>query len=605
MRGGFVGVDIFFVISGYLISGIIFTEVQTGKFSFIDFYMRRARRIFPALILMLCTAITFGWFVLFPPDFMMLGKHTAGGVAFISNFLFWQESGYFDANVIDKPLLHLWSLGVEEQFYIFWPLLVFIFIKFKRGLLALLVTVVFLSFISNIILSYIDSNTGFFLPFGRFWQLLTGAGIAYYEFTKTNKLNELGENTPKIFFGYEHLICVLGALLILSSLFLLSDKLVYPSFWAVVPTFGAAFIILSGQKAWFNRVVLSNSLLVFIGLISYPLYLWHWPLISFTHYIYDDRVPSVVRVFLIALSVALAWITYKFIEMPIRKQKSSSAVVIGVSTICFLTGLFGYVIYVKNGFEMRYETYLRQIVNFNGTEASKFMTDSKCFVPSASNTQLLKDCANTPSDPSLPTLMVLGDSYAGHLYAGLDARFSTQWNVRQITSSGCAPILNLKSRIQPTCPELNAQIFKILKDNPPKRVIISARWHLYDWKKIGSTLDYLRQIGVEQIYLVGPAPEWTQSLNRILYNVARKSSATTPISDHITLGLKPEIALLDDQIREFAQAYKVRYFAPRSVMCNENGCLAYVNGNSGALTAFDYGHLTKDGSLYLGSRFPD
>ncbi len=616
-RGGFVGVDIFFVISGYLISGIIFSDSNNGNFSFLKFYARRARRIFPALALVLFSAVVFGWLFLFPPDLMILGKHVAGGVAFISNFLFWLESGYFDTHSIEKPLLHLWSLGVEEQFYILWPILAYLFITKRRGMYALIIGGIILSFSINIALStsfipgFNDVSANFFLPFGRFWQLLTGSSIAYYEFYKSNNTDGFFKRQSKKFslinisFVDKNTVCLAGALLILCSLFLLNDKLAYPSFWALMPTLGAALIILSGQDAWFNQVILSNRVFVFIGLISYPLYLWHWPLISFTHYLYDDRVPSIVRIFLIVLSVALAWATYRFIETPMRRQTPLSIPVMIATACCFLMGAAGIVIYLKNGFETRYQKHLHQLVNFNATEASKFMLESKCFIGSANNVKMLENCATSPSKPNLPTLMILGDSYAGHLYAGLSVRFSSKWNVRQITSGGCPPILNLKSRFQPTCVELNTEVFKLLKDNPPKRVILSARWHLYKWRDIGSTIDYLRQIGVEQIDLVGPAPEWTQSLNRILYKFAHNLPAITPIPEHLLLGLKPELALLDDQMRDLAFAYKVRYFSPRSAMCNEKGCLTYVNNDSGALTSFDYGHLTKEGSMYIGSHFPE
>ena len=605
MRGGFVGVDIFFVISGYLISSIIFSECSKNSFSFLYFYARRARRIFPALILVLLSSTVFGWIILFPPDFMALGKHITGGVTFVSNFLFWQDSGYFDAHAIEKPLLHLWSLGVEEQFYILWPFLAYMFVRFRWSLSALITTIIILSFVVNILLVHYEPIAGFFLPFGRFWQLLFGAYIAWCEFNKDHATNSCLIWALNKTIEYKNTISFSGVLLVTGSVFFLNDKIAYPGFWAVLPTLGAAFIIIAGQDAWFNRVVLSSRILVFIGLISYPLYLWHWPLISFTHYLYDERIPSALRILLIILSTALAWVTYKFLETPMRWQKPTSAAVLSACMLCIVIGVSGAVIYARDGFETRYEKRLRQLVNFSGTKASKFMIENKCFVASAKNVQTLQDCATSPSNPNLPSLMILGDSYAGHLYAGLNARFGSTWNVKQITSAGCAPILNLKSRFQPECTELNTKIFKLLKDNTPERVILSARWHLYNWSDVGSTIEYLRQIGVKQIDLVGPVPEWVQSLNRVLYKLVYKSSADTPIPMRLLSGLKPETALLDNQIRAFAQTYNVRYFAPRSILCNENGCLTYVNENTGALTTFDAGHLTKEGSVYLGRHFPE
>ncbi len=546
----------------------------------------------------------FGWIVLFPPDLMVLGKHVIGGVAFVSNFLFWQESGYFDAHAIEKPLLHLWSLGVEEQFYIIWPLLAFIFVKFRWNLPAFIFTTIIVSFAANIAFTHYDPSAGFFLPFGRFWQLMAGAFISWCEFSKKNNSKIYLNTALNKALKYKNTVSFSGALLIFYSIFLLNDKIIYPGFWAVLPTFGAVFIIIAGQDAWFNRVVLSSRLLVFVGLISYPLYLWHWPLISFTHYLYDDRIPSAFRILLILTSIALAWITYRFLETPIRRQKPLSGAVLAACILCFATGVSGAAIYARGGFDTRYEEHLRKLVNFSGTEASKFMIENKCFVASANEAQTLQDCASNPANPDLPSLMILGDSYAGHLYAGLNAQFGATWNVKQITSGGCPPILNLKSRFQPACTELNGKIFKLLKENTPKRVILSARWHLYKWQDVGSTIEYLRQIGVQQIDLVGPVPEWVQSLNRVLYKTAHQASAMMPIPERLLQGLKPETALLDDQLRAFAQIHNVRYFAPRSVLCNEKGCLTYVNGDTGALITFDAGHLTKEGSVYLGRHFP-
>jgi peptidoglycan/LPS O-acetylase OafA/YrhL len=609
MRGGFVGVDVFFVISGYLISGFIFTSVHQGSFSFLDFYARRARRIFPALVTVLLSCIVFAWLMLFPPDFKALGKHIAGGVAFVSNFIFYQEAGYFDSHAIEKPLLHLWSLGVEEQFYIIWPLLAYLFMKKRSGLLVLLLGAISLSFFANIILAKQDASADFFLPFGRFWQLLCGASLAYYEFKKNLAQHNLNIRIKNKFdalnipFSFVNILSFTGFFLILISVFTISDKLVYPSYWAILPTFGASFLIIAGQIAWVNRVVLAHPICVLIGLVSYPLYLWHWPLLSFTHYLYDDRVPSFVRLCLIALSFVLAWLTYKYIETPIRKRPPLSIAVFVVSGLCFFTGAFGLFIYTKNGFETRYNEHIRPLVNFNGRQASDYLTESKCFVEPANYGSMLQKCSKNPAEPNRPTLMLLGDSYGGHLYAGLTARFSATWNVRQITSSGCPPIFDFKSKFSPKCSELNAKILELLKDNPPNRVMLSARWGFYNnWREVASTVAALRQIGVKQIDMVGPVPEWTHNLNSLLYDFAVKNKT---IPERVLFGLKPENAELDVQVRDFATKHNIRYISALSALCNEKGCLTYVNGNYGALTSFDAGHLTREGSIYLGAHFPD
>ncbi|MEQ1601584.1 MAG: acyltransferase [Methylophilaceae bacterium] len=179
LRGGFIGVDIFFVISGFLISTIIISNLERNTFSFIEFYSRRIKRIFPALILVLISSFVFGWFTLLADEYKQLGKHMAGGAGFISNFLFWNESGYFDNSANTKPLLHLWSLGIEEQFYIVWPLLLWLAWKKQFNLLTIATIVAIISFTLNLNKVHSDAVTAFYSPQTRFWELLIGSVLAY------------------------------------------------------------------------------------------------------------------------------------------------------------------------------------------------------------------------------------------------------------------------------------------------------------------------------------------------------------------------------------------------------------------------------------------
>jgi peptidoglycan/LPS O-acetylase OafA/YrhL len=310
--GGFAGVDVFFVISGFLISGIIFEGLRQGTFSFADFYWRRIRRIFPALVLVLAACLALGWLVLLPDEYSQLGKHVAAGAAFMSNIALWREAGYFDTAAELKPLLHLWSLGVEEQYYLVWPLLLFLFRKRPEQMLWMIVALAAISFTANVWLTAAKPGAAFFLPVGRFWELLAGSLLAY--FLHYRRLPERHADVKAFS----------GAAMILASFIVLSGHAAFPGWWALLPVAGTVLLVWAGPSAWINRNILSRPALVLVGLISYPLYLWHWPLLSYAR-IVDGGEPGVmVRVGLCALSVLLAWLTYELVEKRIRFAKLPS-----------------------------------------------------------------------------------------------------------------------------------------------------------------------------------------------------------------------------------------------------------------------------------------
>ena len=327
--GGFAGVDIFFVISGFLISGIILDALGQGRFSFADFYWRRVRRIFPALILVLAACLAAGWLILLPDEFRRLGAHVAAGAAFVANLALWRETGYFDGAAELKPLLHLWSLGVEEQYYMVWPLLLYALRARPRLMLAMIVAVAAASFAANLWLTAKTDSAGFYLPFGRFWELMAGSLVAY------------GVHHRRLPAPRPDVMAVLGLALLGAALLLLRAERAFPGAWALLPVLGTVLLIWAGPGAWLNRRVLSHPGLVWIGLISYPLYLWHWPLLSFAR-IGGDGEPSVAgRLALCALSVLLAWLTYELVEKRIRSARAPSARRIAVPALAGAMALLG------------------------------------------------------------------------------------------------------------------------------------------------------------------------------------------------------------------------------------------------------------------------
>ena len=307
--GGFVGVDIFFVISGYLISSIILSELQTGSFTIGKFYERRVRRIFPALSLVLAFCWCVGYLILYSGEFQTLNQHIVASVFFVENLLLWHESGYFDTSSLSKPLLHIWSLAVEEQYYLFWPLLLMALKKSPRLIFACLCTIMIGSLLYSIYLSMNDVEAAYYSPLSRFWEIMIGSALAYASIYR-----------PGTFSRFGNLQSATGALAIVLALWLINEKSYFPGLWALLPTVGAFLLISAGPDSWFNRHVLSSRILVAIGLISYPLYLWHWPLLSFLHILNPDAA-WYYRAVVVGICFVLAAATFLLFEKRFRVAK--------------------------------------------------------------------------------------------------------------------------------------------------------------------------------------------------------------------------------------------------------------------------------------------
>jgi len=305
--GGFIGVDIFFVISGFLITTIILSSQERGNFSLAEFYARRIRRILPALLTVIATTLAIGWFVLLVDEFSLLGKHTASAALFLSNFTLYLESGYFDTDAYSKPFLHLWSLAVEEQFYLLWPLLLIFAGKRQWPFLRFAGAIALTSFLINLFLCRSDATAAFYFPFSRFWELMAGGALAYIAIHRASLL-ERGSQARAL----------AGLALLVAGLLLIDQQRAFPGWWALLPTLGTALLISAGSHAPLNAQLLSHRYLLRIGLISYPLYLWHWPLLSLAKTIGMGKLNDLAKAAVVILSFVLAWLTYRYIEKPFR-----------------------------------------------------------------------------------------------------------------------------------------------------------------------------------------------------------------------------------------------------------------------------------------------
>ncbi len=325
VSGGYIGVDIFFVISGYLISSILLQELQDGRFSIVNFYERRARRILPALFFVLFVCLPFAWWWLLPEELISFGQSIMAVVAFVSNILFWQQTDYFTASNDLIPLLHTWSLAVEEQFYIFFPLFLALF--WKAGTRTLVFVISIIALLSLGLTEwwwryFPDAN--FYLIPTRAWELMIGALAAFYLFYKEAPKGKLSE-----------VASFLGLLMILASLLFIDKSIPFPSVYALLPTLGTAFIILFANQETITHKILSFKLFVGIGLISYSAYLWHQPLFVFARAYYMDEPNAAVMAVLSVFALLLGYISWRFIEQPFRNKQGFSRQTIFVSAFIF------------------------------------------------------------------------------------------------------------------------------------------------------------------------------------------------------------------------------------------------------------------------------
>ena len=409
LPGGFTGVDIFFVISGYLITSILLKDIQAGTYSIKTFYARRVRRIFPALMLVLIAALAFGWIMLTPEEYQRLGKHTAGGVGFIANFMFLKEVGYFDAAADTKPLLHLWSLGIEEQFYIVWPILLALVLKRSWSLWWVIVVLGCGSFLLNISRISLDPSAVFYSPLTRSWELALGAFVAYQVFQPVTRLKNWIERFSSIF-------SVLGFLLIIAGFVFINEKVAFPGWWALLPSLGAAILILTQSNGFIQTKILSNRLLVWVGLISFPLYLWHWPLLSFARIINSETPAVEVRFALVILSFILAWATFQWVEKPIRHSRPSKKIILGLVIGLLVVGIAGHLINKSKGVPSRQFGLLNADPSSLAMGADRSRLLRECLV-AEENKKIFQTCWTDPKGQ--PRLAVIGDSKAEAIFYGL------------------------------------------------------------------------------------------------------------------------------------------------------------------------------------------
>jgi peptidoglycan/LPS O-acetylase OafA/YrhL len=601
LSGGFVGVDVFFVISGYLITGLLLNDLAHGRFSLIGFYQRRIRRIFPALILVLAACLGYGWFAFRAEVYALLGKHLAWGAGFGSNLLLWSEVGYFNPAAIRKPLLHLWSLGIEEQFYLVWPLLLWVAWRLPRGPRIAVGLVLAASLAACLYLTRNSTVAAFYAPYSRFWELAVGAMLAIRAHPATP--SSASRTRP-----LAHAASLAGLALIAFAAAWIDQKQPYPGWRALLPVTGSALLLAAGPGGFVNRALLSRKWMVGIGLVSYPLYLWHWPILVFLNFARYGEPTNGERAAALVLAFALAIATWRLVERPIRAAPARR-VAPALLAALLATGACGAAVAVFAGFPG----------HFRGPQAPygdyrfDYHADSRspqCWLPPGSTADAYaSECVDPDDGRHLPLVLLWGDSHAGRLYPGLRNIAKDRFRIAQFNRSGCVPIFWTfhPHRKLATCVEGNIHVMRVVQAQRPDVVVLFSRWSGWRPRAIDNillrTVHALRENGVRRVIVVGPAPEWRWPLPNVLFQMARAQGKAPPMRlDQPLVADRPRI---DADMRKAVERQgEAEYVSALDVFCNAQGCLARLGDDASTLTSWDYGHLTTAGATYLAERMP-
>jgi len=579
ISGGFVGVDVFFVISGYLIGQGILNQLSSGTFSIRDFYERRFRRIAPALFLMLLLTTVVASCFLLPKRLLGYANSLIATIGSLSNFYFLRGSGYFFGSE-DVVLLHTWSLAVEEQFYLLFPLFVMLVYRANRATTGVMLAAAALaSFLLNVLmLPRWPAATFYMLP-PRAWELLLGVLLAKYE-----PLRQRSRFVSETF-------AATGLAMILGSMIMITGDMPFPGLRAMPPCVGSAMIIAAGidQNTSVNRVLTWRPL-VFIGLLSYSLYLFHWPVIVLSREAFNfDTEASNVCVGILAVTFALAWLSWRFVERPFRRKSAKGRSVFAYVGTAMVSGLIiATALRLSNGFPQRFSTRTNQIASYIDSGDAHFRS-TKCGVnPPTWMGACLRDDGNKPS------VLIVGDSYSAHLWLGLNSSYP-EINFKQAALSSCRPLIDVRGYGQENCSDFMSSIFRSYVLNHPKEpVILAAQWSEKDLAQVSETLDYLKAAGI-RVVLVGPPPQYKSSLPQLLAIANERDDWGV-----VTRGRRSDTERLDRALATLAREHDVQYVSLYQFFCTPECSTMTPNG---VPLQFDRGHLTAEGSIFASLAF--
>jgi peptidoglycan/LPS O-acetylase OafA/YrhL len=493
--GGFVGVDIFFVISGYLIGAHIYRDVRKRQFSLARFYQLRAKRILPALFAVLLFCYGMSFLLLSPIEMKRFGGFALSSLLSVSNIVAWHQWNYFTPWAMQYPLLMTWSLGVEEQFYIFFPMVVLLLFRLSRARgqneeenrKSIFRTVLFLTALScalSVLATLSNTTVGlrhpwmhlgggsgeaFYLLPHRAWELAAGILMAIYEARADG-----GAESASLYGGwrFSNLRATAGAVALLVSIFLYGPSTMFPGAAAILPVMGAV-LVLSAQDAWLNRKILSSPPFRWIGLISYSWYLWHWPLMSFGNTVTDKPLRSGTMVLLALVALGCAWLSYRFIEQPFRNSKTAPAPLLWrYAAVSFALALPGLFMVLGQGFPSRHPTLAAE-------ERPVAFDEHSCFADESP--RMTQECF--PKPDGRPAVAVLGDSHAMMITPAMtELANGSGMRLLTVSHAACVPLIGVEQNVpgtafDPTCEPFYQKALKLLADDPTvETVILGGQW---------------------------------------------------------------------------------------------------------------------------------
>ena len=606
ISGGYVGVDVFFVISGYLITTIIYGEMQNGTFSLIRFYERRIRRILPALFVVSFACVPLAWLWMAPSEFVDFSQSLVAVNLFVSNIFFWREAGYFDVASELKPLIHTWSIALEEQFYILFPLALFLLRRIGRK--KLLIIGFFITAISLGLAEWasrVQPKSNYYLLPYRFWELEIGVILALGASTWIRREGWLAQ-----------FVAAIGLIMILYAVLVFDETVPFPSVWALIPVMGTAFIIAAAGPRNLVGKLLGWRPLVGLGLISYSAYLWHQPLFVFMRFRINEGMTPQTYFGLILLTFVLAYFTWRFVENPCRNKMIISRYQIfggaaAASVVLTSFGIFGH---LSQGIPSRHgePEFMLTIGQRLGVNQGLSDTCEGVFT-------LSPDCRTDDA----PEIVIWGDSYAMHLVDGVLGS-NPQARVVQMTTSGCAPILDIaplhlrgfnESWVK-NCLSFNKQVQKYLLGsksikyavlsspfdhyvNPGSRVYFDENIihpeMIFIVDQFAKTLDWLIQHNIRPIVFSPPPSNGAN----IASCIVRRNWLNINLNQcHIKLDdyYKTQFSVIKF-LKEISKNYPVVWMS--DYLCDESVCKSEENN---IFIYRDVGHLSREGSRYLGEK---
>lgn len=590
ISGGYIGVDVFFVISGFLITSIIYREILAGEFSLAQFYKRRILRILPALIAVIITTLILSWVLLFPAQQKDVGRSAVWAMGFASNIFFWKTQDYFRANSIEDPLLHTWSLGVEEQFYVIFPIMMLIIAFFPRRPFRYLIGLACMISIAPLIFVDGSNSAKFYLMPTRFWEMGLGAMIAF--------------GVPKLSLKIRTPLVAIALLTLMLSYIFINDHNGFPGLKLAIPVISTCILIAylpdTPIASW-----LSVNIMTYIGKISYSMYLWHWPMITF-YYIKMGTLPTGFSLLAYGgILFGLSALSKKWLEDPIRHgYRPKPAILINAFGIASIIMVIGIGLFAQS-IAPSLKNIPENILNIQSYSKGYAQHDDyvyqwrrgTCFVMEKHERKDPNDsfggynlgtCLTLSEER--PNVIIIGDSHAGNLWRALSEKLP-HTNIMQVTSTGCHPLItDISGRTK--CRNLINHIYsQFIRNNEIDGIILAARWRDEDIFNMSETLNHLKK-DIPSILVFGPTPEFT-------------SQVPITVAHRIMRGQKPDLLTqidvsrreLDKKLEPVVRGHEAYFSSLHKTLCDEaHGCNALLENN--IPTHFDLSHFTLQGARH-------